>query len=237
MVCWFVCFLSLVSVCSWPLEYNLPWEEWPQMARTVPSSFPSPPLPIPSLSICVLPFSSLPSPSSSSTDWLWSVSRGTRVVSSAGIRLKGATLLCAHPIPPLCIPPLWKAPRGPPTDPHRCHSWKCPFLSLSLVLSSVMGDERLIGLAPTVLKISSYARHSVQRIHLRWAAPYQAGWEAGWPIRAWNGARGHITAPFHIMGCGGLLMRPGSGLLLICPFSYWRGSQPVELYEILSNSQ
>lgn len=67
------------------------------MAHTVPSSFPSPPLPIPRLSIFVLPFSPLPSPSSSSTNWLWSVSRGTHVVSYAGIRLKGATLRVCDP--------------------------------------------------------------------------------------------------------------------------------------------
>lgn len=195
-----------------------------------PFLVPFAPSPHPQTQYLCPPFSPLPSPSSSSTNWLWSVSRGTHVVSYAGIRLKGATLRVCHP-----------ALFSPHSTPVESTTWTTHRPSQVSLLEMPLS----VPLPRLILGYGRRASHwpcahnaeDQQRIHRRWAAPYQAGWEAGWPIRAWNGARGHITAPFHIMGCGGLLMRPGPGLLLICPVSYWRGSQPVELYEILSNSQ
>lgn len=89
---------------------------------------------------------------------------------------------------------------GPWQALHRCHFWKCPLPSPSLVLSLVIEDALLISLVPAVLSISGYALKFICIICPRQAPPSLAGWDAGWPIRAWSGARGpDITAHFHVI--------------------------------------
>lgn len=72
-------------------------------------------------------------------------------------------------------------------------------VSPSLILSLVIEDALLISLVPAVLSINGYALKFICIICPRQAPPSLAGWDAGWPIRTWNEARGHITAHFHVI--------------------------------------
>lgn len=118
-----------------------------------------------------------------SRDWLWSVSRGTRVAPTLRAQLcreqaEGGNSEGLRPCSPLTsFHTYGKHHVDHPQTLTSVTPGNAPFPSLSLVLSSVMGDECLIGLVPTVLKTSRYALHSVHALQMGSPIP---GWLGGW---------------------------------------------------------